>query len=120
MRLHDLVSGLIILSGAALLSTTVAAQSTESLTHRGCRENCDTKSSSDSGGAGDGGGGRPDGPSGSLRLLSDGKRQSVGRLRRARQPRRGRRVEQTRSSMTDIRTGDGQTTSDRFWPNSET
>jgi len=32
MRLHDLVSGLIILSGAALLGTTVAAQSTKSLT----------------------------------------------------------------------------------------
>jgi len=31
MRLHDLVSGLIILSGAALLSATVAAQSTKRL-----------------------------------------------------------------------------------------
>src|SRR6266404_8759316 len=94
MRLHDLVSGLIILSGATLLSTTVAAQSTESLTHRGCRENCDTKPSSDSGGAEDGGGGRPDGPSGSLCLLSDGQRQSIGRLRGDRQPYRGRRAEQ--------------------------
>jgi outer membrane protein len=32
MRLHDLVSGLIIVSSAALFSTTVAAQSTERLT----------------------------------------------------------------------------------------
>src|SRR5712691_162766 len=94
MRLHDLVSGLIIVSGAARLSSTVAAPSAESLTHQGCRENCDTKSSSDSGGAGDGGGGRPDGPSGSLRLLSDGERQSIGRLRGERQPYRGRRAEQ--------------------------
>src|SRR6266478_1811067 len=31
MRLHYLVSGLIIVSGAALLGTTVAAQSTKSL-----------------------------------------------------------------------------------------
>jgi hypothetical protein len=92
MRLHDLVSGLIILSGAALLSTTVAAQSTESLTHRGYGENCDTnhpqiQAAREMAVA-------ADGPSGSLRLLSDGERQSVGRLRRSRQPRRGRRVEQ--------------------------
>ncbi len=32
MRLHDLVAGLVILSGIALLGTTVAAQSSQSLT----------------------------------------------------------------------------------------
>jgi outer membrane protein len=32
MRLHDLVAGLMILTGAALLGTRVAAQSTQSLT----------------------------------------------------------------------------------------
>jgi hypothetical protein len=31
MRVHDLVGGLMILSGAALLGTTVAAQSSQSL-----------------------------------------------------------------------------------------
>jgi hypothetical protein len=32
MRVHDLVGGLMILSGAALLGTTVAAQSSQGLT----------------------------------------------------------------------------------------